>query len=222
MSCHGLKTKPVIQGIYNDLILCCASKFHQRDYFICNPSTVQWVALPPPPQVYTCTLVGFICDFPYYDCRSDDQGGSIFHLNAEYRYRVVRLICPEDQGDTLLNEFKVQIFSSETSDWIETIVSSTTAFCFDFINASISYANKGMLYWGGHSTDGDEQDFLIGINPFTINRSNNTNLSSTSSSTNGGVIIDHNNCCFIALGSNEGLLFSAFRGVQRVYAVIRV
>lgn len=101
---------------------------------------------------------------------------------------------------TLMNEFKAQIFTSETGEWIETIVSFPSPFCFVHMIHSISYANKGKLYLGGH-TNGVE-NFLIGLNPFAINKSNNTSLSNTN-------IIDQSNSCFIALGqnANQGFRF---------------
>lgn len=65
MSSLSLKKEPVVVGACNDLVLCCASEFFQRDYFICNPYTTQWVALPPSRVVHNVP-VGFICD-PYYN-----------------------------------------------------------------------------------------------------------------------------------------------------------
>ncbi|RXI01635.1 hypothetical protein DVH24_014984 [Malus domestica] len=118
VSFHSLKQEPVVVGTYNDLVLCCASKFNQRDYYICNPYTIQWVPLLPPPQVCAFVLVGFICDLPYYNNKEDYQPGDMIQLNAEYRCRVVRLMDPDDGDDDYdieySREFKVQIFSSET------------------------------------------------------------------------------------------------------------
>ncbi|PQM42248.1 hypothetical protein Pyn_28430 [Prunus yedoensis var. nudiflora] len=44
--------EPIVVGEYNDLLLCCATTWFQRDYYICNPYTKQWDALPPPPQCH--------------------------------------------------------------------------------------------------------------------------------------------------------------------------
>ncbi|XP_004306051.1 PREDICTED: uncharacterized protein LOC101291558 [Fragaria vesca subsp. vesca] len=222
MSFHGLERQPVIVASYNDLILCSTSTFDQRDYYICNPSTVQWCPLPPPPHVYYYTPVGLICDLPYYDFRpTGNQRGSIFHLNAEYRCRVVRIIYPEDLG-TVYSEIKVQIFSSETAEWIETIVSSPLPFhpC-DYCHCR-SYGNNGMLYWGNHRII--DERFLIGLNPFIIKNSNNTSLYGTSSSstTIGVDTIDHiQNKCFIGLRQyEEDLHFSTlgvYKGCVRIF-----
>lgn len=48
----GSLVPPVVVASYKDLVLCCASTTNQRDYFICNPFTKQWAALPPTPRVY--------------------------------------------------------------------------------------------------------------------------------------------------------------------------
>ncbi|KAL6140849.1 hypothetical protein ACLB2K_059142 [Fragaria x ananassa] len=175
---------------------------HHDYYFICNPSTIQCVPIPPPPQVYKhkYTPVGFICDLPYCNFRSTgDQGGSMFHPNAEYRCRVVRLMCHEYQMLT-------------PGEWIETIVSFPSPFCFVHMIHFISYANKGKLL-GGH-TNGVE-NFLIGLNPFAINKRNNTSLSSTN-------IIDQTNSCFTALGqnANQGFRFwplGVYKGCLQMY-----
>ncbi|KAL6287652.1 hypothetical protein ACE6H2_012042 [Prunus campanulata] len=59
--------KAVVLETYNDLVLCCAGNYYQRDYFICNPYTQKWVALPPSPQCHKRVVaLGFICDPPYY------------------------------------------------------------------------------------------------------------------------------------------------------------
>lgn len=73
MSFHHLKEEPIVVGTYNDLVLYCASKYYQRDYYICNPYTYQWVSLPPTSQLCKFTPVEFICDLPYYQCREDED-----------------------------------------------------------------------------------------------------------------------------------------------------
>ncbi|ONI35004.1 hypothetical protein PRUPE_1G509700 [Prunus persica] len=50
MSFHPLISQLVVVATYNDLVLCCASEYYPRDYYICNAYTRQWVALPPPPS----------------------------------------------------------------------------------------------------------------------------------------------------------------------------
>ncbi|RXI01639.1 hypothetical protein DVH24_014988 [Malus domestica] len=194
VSFHGLKQEPVVVGTYNDLVLCCASEFNQHDYYICNPYTIQWVPLPPPPQVCKFVLVGFICDLPYYNNKEDYQPGDMIQLNADYRCRVVRLMDPDDADDEdkeildfsnfkLIDmrdfcTFKVQIFSSETGEWKETTVRSertvTSAYNFtlEMMSVCTGVASKRMLYWMG-----DDDDILIQLDPFMINKSASATLS---------------------------------------------
>ncbi|PRQ19797.1 putative F-box domain-containing protein [Rosa chinensis] len=182
MSFHGLKEEPVVEGTYNDLVLCCASKYEQRDYYICNPYTMQWLPLPPPPQLVHYAPVGFTCDLRYYNCNKENE----VQLNAEYRCVVVRLILP--CGQRFSCKFKVQLFSSETGEWKESIVSSPSPVGVEIaIDRKVisPFAYKGMLFWGDF---GCERRFLIGLDPFMIN---------STISTNGGDTIDHYKCRFI-------------------------
>ncbi|KAI5328455.1 hypothetical protein L3X38_027852 [Prunus dulcis] len=47
--------KLFVVGACDDLVLCCPSELDQRDYYICNPYTKKWVALPPPPRIHNWT-----------------------------------------------------------------------------------------------------------------------------------------------------------------------
>ncbi|KAL6195612.1 hypothetical protein ACLB2K_031230 [Fragaria x ananassa] len=85
MSFNHLNEEPIVVATYNDLVLCCASNLYQRDYYICNAYTNQWVPLPPPPQLCQFAAVGFICDLPYYQCRKDKDNHDHIQLNADYR-----------------------------------------------------------------------------------------------------------------------------------------
>lgn len=153
-----LKDEPVLVATYNDLVLCCSSKYHQRDYFICNPYTIEWVPLPPPPRDYKyVTAVGFICDVPYYYYMEDnmhprEQSSSAssnaitkFKINAEYKYKVVRIPVVKQAQHSF--EFKVEIFSSETCEWRESILSFTQDIDLSGINLQISFAYNEWLYW---------------------------------------------------------------------------
>lgn len=61
MNACGLKEQPFVIGTSNDLVLCCRTQYYQRDYYICNPYTRQWVTLPSTPRCRERVLVGFIC-----------------------------------------------------------------------------------------------------------------------------------------------------------------
>ncbi|CAL8145799.1 unnamed protein product [Prunus armeniaca] len=45
----------------------------QRDYYICNPYTRQWDALPPAPRCHEEVRVGFICEPYYYNNDKNQQ-----------------------------------------------------------------------------------------------------------------------------------------------------
>lgn len=126
-------SRGVVVGTYNDLVLFCQSWEYQRDYFICNPYTKHCVALPPTPCVYRTVHVGFICE-PYY--KEQQKTNSVeFILSADYRCRVVRL----------LPDFDMEIFSSETGEWIESAHELGPPEAMKFFSPGI--ACNGMLYW---------------------------------------------------------------------------
>ncbi|KAK9924829.1 hypothetical protein M0R45_033177 [Rubus argutus] len=204
-SFHRLQEEPVVVSTYNDLVLCCASMCEQRDYYICNPCTLQWVPLPPPPQVDQIVPIGFICDQPYHNCKKDDQGGHIIQLNAEYRCKVMRLIFPYGQ-ECACKKFKVQIFSSETGEWRESNVSSPSDINFYVINYEANFIYNGMLFWGGAGC-GPCGNFLIGLDPFMID---------SSCGSNGD---DYYECRFIELELDRPFMFEClgtYRGCLRM------
>ncbi|KAM1001980.1 hypothetical protein EV1_002357 [Malus domestica] len=130
---------PTVLASYNDLLLCCATMFSQRDYYICNPYTKQWDALPPPPQCYDLVKVGLICN----------PGNQLGVLNNEYSYRVVRIIIPPSPVYPS-KQFKVHIFASENRTWTETVVSSPREFnVASLLSMGAAFGYDGMLYFGG-------------------------------------------------------------------------
>ena len=124
--------------------------------------------------------MGFTCDLPYHNYRKDDQQGDIVQLNAEYKYRVVRLIDPsgcddDDDDDAVSVEIKAQIFFSETGEWRQFVLSSPSALAVgDLCRESTGVASNRMLYWLGGGGE-----FLIGLDPFVIQKSDNTSLATT-------------------------------------------
>ncbi|PQM42919.1 hypothetical protein Pyn_38024 [Prunus yedoensis var. nudiflora] len=75
--------KLFVVGACNDLVLCCPSKLDHHEYYICNPYTKKWVAVPPPPRIHNYVSVGFICD-PYYNYNSSSSFDNDVCINAEY------------------------------------------------------------------------------------------------------------------------------------------
>ncbi|XP_050285371.1 putative F-box protein At3g23970 isoform X1 [Quercus robur] len=142
-----------IQASCHDLFLCSESAVvsdHSTPffYYVINPITRQWTALPPLPHQYTASvvrrrpLIGFICN-----------SGDILQLS----FRVV--LIPEFEG--MSTEFKVYIFSSDTSKWSESLVSCPALEGFDltsFAFPAVPY--NGLLFWC--SRDGS----LFGFDPY--------------------------------------------------------
>ncbi|PRQ26195.1 putative F-box domain-containing protein [Rosa chinensis] len=145
---HSLDIELVVVATYNDLILLCETWGFQRKYkyYICNIYTKQWVAIPPTIQFPRPDVVrvgvGFICD-------------------SDYRCLIVRLIQFEAEPDFRL---KVEMFSSETGKWIESVVLCPQRFRpADLKPITPALAYDGTLYWLGHG------GFLIGLEPFKLN-----------------------------------------------------
>lgn len=196
MSFHGLKEEPTVVGTYNDLVLCCATREFERVYYICNPHTSQWIALPPTPtQSPYRAKAGIICD-PYYNYKEDGAGkGQIFQLNSEYRCKVVRLLPldfqfkQKDQDfGSFKYKFKVQVFSCETGEWTESVVLSEMPL-FE-VDTGISLSCKGVLYWMGYF-----RTCFLGLDPFMII---NTNSNGTSCNS-----VDYSKCQLIKIGSRN-------------------
>ncbi|ONI19215.1 hypothetical protein PRUPE_3G265100 [Prunus persica] len=171
---HGslIQQEPEVAGAYNDLLLCYTGKYYERNYYICNPYTQQWIALPAAPPCHEQTVPlpeGFMCDLPLYNKYTNDDdpkrhnSNNIAELNTNYRCKVVRLICP--CYGKKYSKFKVQIFSSETGQWRETIVSSPQDIMLGTVKFHICFANacNRMLYWMGGV------HFLLELDPFMIN-----------------------------------------------------
>lgn len=147
-------------GAYNDLVLCCETTYFQRDYYICNPCTKKWVLSPGtsvPGNIFFKLRVRFICE-PFYKqiIGETEEEESKIQLEFEYSYKVVRIahVYPEDPTP---HQFYLEVFSSETRRWENSIVVSPQSFNFDTLPLLLGTVYKGMLYWW--SVDG----FMIGL-----------------------------------------------------------
>ncbi|KAL6200728.1 hypothetical protein ACLB2K_030509 [Fragaria x ananassa] len=168
MSFHRLKENPYVVATSNDLVLCCRTPFNknQRDFYICNPCTRQWIALPPTTRRCKYAPVGFICDLYY-----EEEDGSV-GIKKEYRCMVVRIL-PHDLATTSLKwgehcKFIVEVFSFETGEWRESIVSSPRSIRFADATRSTSVAHNGMLYWTYVAYEPRYEIGVIALDPFVI------------------------------------------------------
>ncbi|XP_074270284.1 uncharacterized protein LOC141593982 [Silene latifolia] len=89
----------VIEATFKDLVLCSEKEISRIDqvYFITNPLTKQWVALPPCP-VFSKSWVGLVCQEP---C----------DYTQDYKFRVVVIDqCPPPVYDLM-------VYCSEIGEW---------------------------------------------------------------------------------------------------------
>ncbi|PQQ19732.1 uncharacterized protein Pyn_30453 [Prunus yedoensis var. nudiflora] len=151
------RTEPIVVGTYNDLVCCCATWRNQCHYYICNPYTKQWVALPPTPRCHKEVRAGFICS-------PKEEDGD--RKQEYHKYKIVQIIIPDDLGVNSSFEFNLQIFCSESGKWTEAVASSPRRFYVNHLSCD-AIAHNGMLYWWGF-------DFLIGFNPYSSDTSCST------------------------------------------------
>ncbi|XP_074297107.1 uncharacterized protein LOC141627784 [Silene latifolia] len=90
---------------FKDLVLCYSYEKGGRVYYITNPLTKQWVALPPCPVTkQLITRIALICQRPY-------------NLTQHYKFRVVKLLV---QGRVhSLDTIKLVVYCSEIGKWKE-------------------------------------------------------------------------------------------------------
>ncbi|CAI0396196.1 unnamed protein product [Linum tenue] len=136
--------KQVVEGSSNGLLLCSPNDYSRRLYYICNPLTKQWLALPRSPRFdHPYFLVAFFCD-PFYSY--DGEDGSVT-LNDRFGVKVVRLpfFLGNEEGSPI--EMEVEIFSSQTGCWTTSTVMLPKRLRFDEYNPQIAIPHNGRLYW---------------------------------------------------------------------------
>ncbi|KAJ6769553.1 F-BOX PROTEIN INTERACTION DOMAIN PROTEIN-RELATED [Salix purpurea] len=123
-----------VSAIVNDLMLCCVAKIEigMLQYYICNPFTMQWVALPLLEADYMNDYkVGFVCE-PYYF--EDDQGECF--INSKYRFRVVHFTRIES------TQIVMKTYCSETRKWYRSVLEGS-----EFWWITDVVAHNGKLLW---------------------------------------------------------------------------
>lgn len=143
-----------VQASCNEMLLCCANNVDVGDdgvshpmsiYYVINPITMQWLALPPVPQ-WGRPLVGFIC---FYDNDS-----------KQLSYRVVRIL--PINNDKM--EIKVDMFSSDSGEWNKSLEVCPQVFDWNlFALAGVAY--DGLLFWYGKTAHNKQ---LVGCDPYNF------------------------------------------------------
>lgn len=127
-------------GSSNGLFLCGKPRpQHKCKFFICNPLTRDCLQLPP--ALTACgkagVLLGFTCD-PYFHV----QGDNVFVI-SERRFRVVRIPAFTDTRFA----FNIEVFSSDTGNWTENVVSCPSGVSFGFYLTALGVSHNGKLYF---------------------------------------------------------------------------
>ncbi|GMY18868.1 putative F-box protein At3g23970 [Fagus crenata] len=124
---HNVNIDLTIQASCNDLLLCCTKiESLKCIYYVINPVTMQWLALPPVRQHET-PLHGFICSYDKH---------------KQLTYRVLHLLKIKDKN----MEIKVDMFSSDTREWTKSLVSCPRRFDLSFF-ATAAVVYKDLLFW---------------------------------------------------------------------------
>ncbi|XP_019163491.1 PREDICTED: putative F-box protein At3g23950 [Ipomoea nil] len=122
-----------LEGSFADLILCSCLITNKIDYYVSNPLTRQWIALPP--AAYDCLVQYVSIGFLYVEDAS--------HHN---KFMVVRLRTWCSTASTPCSWFKAQVFSSENWQWRSLVVSSPLSLNHHRgRNPLVAY--RGMLHW---------------------------------------------------------------------------
>ncbi|KAJ4846501.1 hypothetical protein Tsubulata_004028 [Turnera subulata] len=121
-----------IAASYNDLLLCHHDDFQDRIYYLCNPLTQQWVAIPPFPDKYQKTWRII-----------NDVGMGIGLMCDEKKFMVVRIHAQQN-----IQSFNAEIFSSETNQWREVTIEHPYNHRFHLkLYLSVNY--QSVFCWNG-------------------------------------------------------------------------
>ncbi|KAK7255099.1 hypothetical protein RIF29_28502 [Crotalaria pallida] len=133
--------KVSVCGSSNGLILGCNTRYTcGYSYYVYDPLSMECIQIPNPPVTYSVCIyaVGFVCDAFCYIGQSEGT------LISNRNYRVV--IIPSFIAK--LAQFKVEVFSSETKQWMQLNVSLPNGFYFA-PHWLLSYDFNGSLYFMG-------------------------------------------------------------------------
>ncbi|CAN1179084.1 F-box protein At5g49610 [Linum perenne] len=133
----GKSIRNVVLASDNGLLVCSPNNSQYAEYYICNPLTRQWLALPLPPLCQEHdTGVGLICD-PLYNVNDD-----LVTVNDQFSIKLVRLlIIPDWYGN---HQIHAEMFSSQTG-WSAMQLADGIACFLRFDCPPITY--KGKIHW---------------------------------------------------------------------------
>ncbi|XP_059642210.1 F-box protein At5g03970-like isoform X2 [Cornus florida] len=125
----------------NGLVFCSPTSTFQRVYYVCNPLTMHWVELPPPPTCEERVITGFVCKSSYsFDSTTCTTS---FRVVRIHQFEKPQYPNPPPRSANL----KLDIFSSDTWKWTEIILSTwgrNFIMSHDLSNAVVC---NGILHW---------------------------------------------------------------------------
>ncbi|CAN0892639.1 hypothetical protein LINGRAHAP2_LOCUS17670 [Linum grandiflorum] len=154
------KIRPYLRvfDCFKDLLLCGFSQPFgelERSYFVCNPFTKQWIALPLAPRtLQTVVKNGSAATLVCHPC-SNYKPESAGFVYSEYQFRVVRLL--QFGKMTML-----EVFCSESGKWTQTLL-KMNAIKMPWTN--VVFLDE-RLFWM-HYDANLGRSMLYGYNPFS-------------------------------------------------------
>ncbi|CAI0388606.1 unnamed protein product [Linum tenue] len=159
-----------VMDSYKDLVLCGfedvgpTSGELYRTYFVCNPFTKQWLALPLAPELPAgCSyfFTRLVCEPRIVNDLElgDDQ---VFAYSSQYRFCVVRLYRHGSSS-------KLDVFCSDTGEWTNDVL--VLPDYHQFIDRNVVSCN-GELFWSYAVPSNDPgavhtiKPFIAAFNPF--------------------------------------------------------
>ncbi|XP_050236756.1 putative F-box/kelch-repeat protein At1g15680 [Mercurialis annua] len=119
-----------IAGSSNNLFLCTAD---QAAYYVCNPMTNHWIALPPPPPLLESVHI-----YP---------GLVVFGSSmSRTTFKVIRVLVPVT-GEKKLSEFEVDVFCSITGKWGRLKTGPSPKPFIWSVRRSPAICYRGRLHW---------------------------------------------------------------------------
>ncbi|CAI0412342.1 unnamed protein product [Linum tenue] len=138
----------IVVDSFNDMVLC-GFRWAKEDessypelgrlFFVCNPFTRQWVALPLAPERSDPCLVStesLVCE-PRSNT-THNSNGQVISIDSEYRFRVVHL-CGTAQAP------KIDVFCSESGEWMTDVIDMDRN--LRFIPGRLMSCCNGKLCW---------------------------------------------------------------------------
>ncbi|CAN0928409.1 F-box protein At5g49610 [Linum grandiflorum] len=120
--------RDIVLASNNGLLVCSPNNSRYAEYYICNPLTRQWIALPRPPRCNERDIgVGFTCD-PFYN-------GESHSVNYHFGVKLVRLLLTHPL------HISAEVFSNRTG-WCGLVLPDGIERAISFYVPPVSYNGK--------------------------------------------------------------------------------